>query len=138
MRSTASGGFESKIAHGHRVIPPTIQGNPSVGVTPPLRAGSMTLRSRRLTKLERARQMGEKRYVLLVTLYFVSAFVSIATIGAWARNWERIRLFDSVLLDIATTYAMVLASPVIGYVCGKRGWRIVEARCERRLPADRQ
>lgn len=82
--------------------------------------------------------MGEKRYVLLVTLYFVSAFVSLAIVAAWSRNWERVRLFDSVLLDLVMTYAMVLASPIIGYMCGKRGWKMLEARWEQKLPADQQ
>ena len=81
--------------------------------------------------------MGETRYVLHITLRLVAIFVAIAVLGAWLRNWERLRLFDNVVADLAVSYALVWISPIIGYISGKRGWKAVVATYDASLPPGR-
>lgn len=92
--------------------------------------------SRRSKRLQNALRIGETRYVRLVTLYFVALFIGFAIVGAWLRNWERLRLFDNVVADFVMGYAMVWASPIFGYICGKRAWKAVVAKYEEKLPTD--
>lgn len=94
----------------------------------------MISQSHRSKKLQNALRIGETRYVLLVTVYFVTLFVSLAFVGAWLRNWGSLRILDNA--EFAMSYAMVWASPILGYICGKRAWKAVIAKCEEKLPTD--